>query len=169
MNRNAIFTGVAAGLAGGFWMLYSALNFEEGSKVQLMSGPVLIVILLISIFALQLFSRFDANNRTAFKQSFKTGLLAGTCYSVLLGLATYIYCTQINPGFAETMINNAEKYFLSEGKTMEEVEENSRKLREVFTVRAEVSKTLFMFMFSSLIFSLAGGLLSAFRPGRKTK
>jgi hypothetical protein len=77
----------------------------------------------------------------------------------LLTIGSYIYCTQIEPDFAELMISRSEAYFAKEGKSAEDIAKNSEMLREAFTLKAELNKTFVGTMLMGFLFSLIFSLV----------
>jgi hypothetical protein len=158
--RTSFLLGIVSGLFGLLWMILSALYAAEGSPVQLMAGPISLFVMGVCIVVeMFLLRKRHAGEKLSFGTAMRSGLLIALFTSILLTIGSYIYCTQIEPDFAELMISRSEAYFAKEGKSAEDIAKNSEMLREAFTLKAELNKTFVGTMLMGFLFSLIFSLV----------
>jgi hypothetical protein len=162
--RTPIFIGFLTGGLGLSWMLLTALYAQEGSAAQLMAGPLSVFVLGLGIVVeMFLLRKRHAGEKITFSTAMKSGLLISLITALMLTIGSYVSCTQIQPDFAEKMITQSEIHFAKEGKSVEEIAENSEMLREAFTIKSELNKTFIGAMMMGFLFSLIFSLVFANR------
>ncbi len=158
--RITFLIGTITGIFGLAWMLLSAIYATEGSPLQLMAGPLSVFVMGVGIVVeMFLLRKRYAGQKISFGTAMKSGLLISLCTALFLTIGSYIYCTQIEPDFAEKMISRSEAFFAKEGKSAEEIAKNSEMLREAFTLKSELNKTFIGTMLMGFLFSLIFSLV----------
>ena len=165
--RRDLSTGFMTGAFSAGWLVLTSLFLNDEHPLRLWSGLAQTLILLGGIAYVVWFYRDELKGKISLKAALKRGMLVSAVVAVCLGAAVGWYTKVHDPFYAEKMIKNSEEYFRKEGKTEQEIQQNSEILRKSFSPGAEVNKTIFGTLFTGFLLSLASGLLGGALVNRK--
>jgi len=94
----------------------------------------------------------------SYGQALKTGLLVAATVAVVIATFSIIYCTLLNPGYAEFMVKDAQKAMIASGKSQQQINRESVLVAQQFSTGMQVMMALAGQFFTGLIISLIVGL-----------
>lgn len=144
-----------AGLLAGFWFIsqnYLGLYLTNFTKFNLL------IIFLLLFLALYLSIAKTRDNERAgfidFRSAAGIGISVSLLFSLILALFTYLFY-KFNPDNIEILLDSQEKFFLSEGKSLQEIAVNRKKSTENFdfyqALTSFISISIIGFIFSLIM------------------
>ena len=146
----------------GFFSLLVWLNNKNGWGIQVstirgVGGLLSIPIQAIGIYlAMQNVKKLSG--WLSYGQALKTGILVAATIAVVVALFSLIYCTILNPGYAEFMVHDAQKNMVAAGQSQQDINEGSVKVARDFTPGAQVFQALVGQFVTGTLISLIIGL-----------
>jgi hypothetical protein len=167
--------GLRTGVVSGIWLLgsfilLSWLNqkyFHPGipeARIRGYSGLFSILILVIGIYVAMKQVKIKNGGVLAYGQAVKTGILIGLITGVIVGSFGFLYCTVINPGYTEFMVNDARNALLAAGKTPQEIAQRLEGVRKEFS---PVSQVIMALIGQTVVGSIASLILGVFMRTKK--
>lgn len=161
--------GLWTGIVSGFWGLVSFtvvgwLNTAAlhgaipAAQIRSYSGLLSIIILAVGIYLGIKQVRTRNGNSLTYGQAVKTGALIAVVTAVLVAVFTLLYCTVINPGYAEFMVQDCQRTMTAAGKTTAEIAQAVDSTRKNFSTGAQVGQALIGQAVVGTILSLIFGL-----------
>ncbi|MCR8557067.1 DUF4199 domain-containing protein [Mucilaginibacter sp. BJC16-A38] len=148
----------------GFFSLLVWLNTKNGWGMQAESIRGLGGLLSIPIQAIGIYMAMQNKKKITgmltYGQAIKTGLLVAVTVAVVVAIFSFLYCRYFNPGYAEFMINDAQKAMIAKGESQQQINQDSAGLARQFTTGAQVMMALVGQFFTGLIISLIAGLFA---------
>lgn len=147
--KYGLWTGIISGLwcLGTFtiigWLNNIAFHGSiPASQIRSYGGLFSITILVVGIWLGMREVRRQDGGVLAYWQAVKTGIWIAGITAVIVALFSYLYCTVINPGYADFMVRDAERILRSAGKTPQEMAGELEFERKQFTTAAQVMMAL---------------------------
>jgi hypothetical protein len=113
----------------------------EAATVRVIGGLLSIPLQAAGIYmAMQNVKKMSGS--LTYGQAIKTGLVVAVTIALLLALFSFIYCQFLNPGYADYMVHDAQQAMLSEGKSQQDISQQSVQVAREFTAGAQVMETL---------------------------
>jgi len=147
--KYGLWTGIASGLWGiGCFTIVGRLNtafFHQSipaTQIRSYSGLFSIVILIVGIYLGMREVKRKNGDVLAYGMAVKAGIIISAITGVILCLFTLLYCTVINPGYADFMVKDTGKALAAAGKAPEEISRRLEGVRKEFTTGAQVMMAL---------------------------
>lgn len=112
------------------------------ATIRGLSGLFNIIILVIGIYVAMKQVKIKNGGVLAYGQAVGTGILIGCITGVIVGLFGLLYCTVINPGYTEFMVNDARAVLVAAGKTPQEIAQRLEGVRKEFSPASQVIMAL---------------------------
>lgn len=168
--------GLRTGILSGCWLLgsfsiVSWLNssfFHSGipaTSIRSYAGLFSIVVLFVGIYLGMRQARARNGGILSYGQAVTTGVLIACITAVLVAIFDVLYCTVINPGYADFMVKDTQQALLAAGKAPAEIGRRLAEVRKEFTTGAQVAMAL---VGQSVLGSIAALILGLFLRTRKT-
>jgi|SRR6185503_7721525 len=100
----------------------------------------------------------QATGGLTYARAVKTGLVVAATVAVMVAIFSLIYCTLLNPGYADFMVRDAEKAMIAAGKSRPQVNTDLAGVRQQFTTGAQVTAALVGQFVTGLIMALIIGI-----------
>jgi len=146
----------------GFFSLGVWLNTKYAWGMQVSSIRGIGGLLSIPIQAIGIYIAMqDAkrkNNALSYGQALKTGVTVAATIAVIVALFGFLYCTVFNPGYADFMVNDAQKNMMAAGKSPDEIKTNLVGVAREFTPGMQVTQALVGQFVTGTLISLIVGL-----------
>jgi len=154
-----------------FFAIVNGLNstFDWGFKpgnIQGITGLLSIPILATGIFMTVSRVKKEQNNSLTYLQALKAGVLVSIITAIIVALFSYIYCTIINPGFAQYMVSEAQKQMAADHESRQQIATDSANLLKAYSPGAQVFHSLVGQSVVGTIISLIMGVFLAFRKAK---
>ncbi len=91
-------------------------------------------------------------------QAVKTGLIVAITVAIIVAIFSLLYCTVINPGYAEFMVHDAQKAIIAKGESQQDISQASVTVRKEFSAGMQVIQALIGQFVTGAIMSLIIGL-----------
>jgi Protein of unknown function (DUF4199) len=170
--RYGLCTGIVSGLWGLFcFTVVGWLNktFFHGSipatDIRSYSGLFSILILVVGIYLGMKQARLKAVGLLTYGQAVKTGMLVACVTALLVAFFSWIYCTVINPGYADFMVQDTGRTLAAAGKTPREISQRLESVRKEFSTGMQVMEAL---LGQAVVGSLVSLILGVFMRTRKS-
>ncbi len=160
--------GLLTGLLVGLWniscfTIVSRLNvfFSMGipaERLRAYSGLFGLVILILGVFIGIRAAKRKNGNAINFAQAAKTGIVIAVITACLVACFGLLYCTVINPGYTDFMVEEARKALLAAKKPPQEISLQLEKVRHEFSTASQVMQALIVQSVVGTISSLIIGL-----------
>jgi len=143
-----IITGIAVGLfAITCFSIFNWLNTRFGwglqpATIRGLSGLLTIVIQGTGIYFSMKGTKAVQNGRLTYRQALKAGFTVAIITALITAFFGLIYCTVINPGYADYMINEARKAMLDAGKSAKQIADGLVGVRREFSIGGQVMEAL---------------------------
>ncbi len=145
--------GLWTGLIVGIWAIVSftfvgwlnGVFFHKtipAANIRSVSGLFSILILVIGIYWGIREEKRKMGNTLTFRHGVKTGIMISLITAVLVSISTFLYCTKINPGYAEFMIRDAQRTLTEAGKSPDEINQRLVSVRKEFSTGAQIGMAL---------------------------
>ena len=164
-------TGVLSGIwtTGAFTVVgWLDRTFWNGAlpaaHIRSYSGLFSILLLAIGIWLGMKETRRRNGNTLTYGQAVKTGVLISFITAVMVAFFGFLYCTVINPGYAEFMVKDAERTLLAAGKTTQEIGLRLESERKEFSTPVQVLMAL---VGQSVVGTILSLILGAFTRTKK--
>ena len=112
------------------------------ANIRSYSGLFSIIILALGIYLGLKEARSRNGNSLTYGQAVKTGVLIAVVTALIVGTFTWIYCTVINPGYTEFMVQDCQRTMTAAGKSPAEVARCVESTRATFSTGAQVAQAL---------------------------
>jgi hypothetical protein len=161
--------GLATGLISGMWGIcsFSFVNwlnrsfFHQGiaaANIRSVSGLFSIVILVIGIYWGIREEKRKSANALPYGRAVKTGVIISLITAVMVSLFTFLYCTVINPGYADFMVRDAQQALTSAGLSPDEIRKRLVSVRKEFSTGAQIGMAFIGQLIMGTIASLVIGI-----------
>lgn len=146
--KAGIITGIAVGLfAIGAFSFFNWLNAKNGwgiqpSTVRGISGLLTILIQAIGIYFSMAGTRKVLNGAITYGQSFKAGFTVAVITALITAFCALTYCTVINPGYTDYMINEAHKDLVASGESAKQIANDMLAVKWEFSTSGQVIAAL---------------------------
>ena len=146
--KYGIITGVTVGLfAIGFFSAFNWFNTHYGwgmqaANVRGISGLLTIIIQATGIYFSMTRVKTAQFGSITYKQAFKAGVTVAVITALITAFFGLIYCTVINPGYADYMVNEARKTMLAAGKSSKQIADDLVGIKWQFSTVGQVVQAL---------------------------
>lgn len=143
-----IITGIAVGLfAITCFSIFNWLNTQFGwgmqpATIRGLSGLLTIVIQGTGIFFSMRGTKAAQNGQLSYGQALKAGVTVAIITALITALFAFIYCTVVNPGYADYMVNEARKAMIASGKSAKQIADELVSVRREFSTAGQVMEAL---------------------------
>ncbi|RFM32416.1 DUF4199 domain-containing protein [Chitinophaga silvisoli] len=144
--------GLITGLAVGIWNLscFSIASWLNSSfsigipsaRLRAYSGLFGVVVLLVGIYAGMKSIKRQNDGTLTYKQAVTTGIGISVITALIAGTFAFIYCTVINPGYTDYMVQDAQKALLAAHKSPDEINQQLAQARRQFSTTSQVMQAL---------------------------
>jgi len=165
--KSTLKTGVITGIISciflfGFFSLMVWLNAKNNWGLQVSTIRGIGGLLSIPVQAIGIYMAMQNVKQTSgaltYVQAVKTGLTVAITIAILVALFGFIYCTFLNPGYAEFMVRDAQKAMLARGESPQQISKESADVAKQFSTGAQVMMGLVGQFVTGAIISLIIGL-----------
>lgn len=163
--KYGLWTGIISGLWGlvSFtivsWLNAAAFNGSiPATQIRSYSGLFSIIILALGIYFGLKQARIRNGNRLTYGQAVKTGIPIAIVTAVVVAVFTWLYCTIINPGYTEFMVQDCQRTMTAAGKSPAEVVQCVESTRNQFSTGAQIAQALIGQAIAGTLLSLIFGL-----------
>jgi len=160
-----LWTGIISGLWGlvSFTVVGSLNNVAfhghiPATQIRSYSGLFSIIILAVGIYLGLKQARTRNSNNLTYGQAVKTGALIAIVTAVVVAVFTWLYCTVINPGYTEFMVQDCQRTMTAAGKSPAEIAQCVESTRKEFSTAAQVGQALIGQAVVGTVVSLIFGL-----------
>ncbi len=168
--------GIITGLLVGCWNIscftivgrmnnYFSLGIPA-ERLRAYSGLLGIIILITGIAIAIKTAKKRNGNTIGFGQAAKTGVLISVITACILAIFGWFYCTVINPGYTDYMVNEAGKTMAAAGKTSQEINLELVKVRAQSGTATQVLQALIA---QSVIGSISSIIIAFFSKTNPSK
>jgi hypothetical protein len=112
------------------------------TQIRSYSGLFNILILVIGIYLGMQQAKLKGGNTLTYGQAVKTGIIIACITAVIVACFSYLYCTIINPGYADFMVKDTENALKAAGKPPREISLQLDAVRKEFSTGAQVGMAL---------------------------
>jgi hypothetical protein len=91
-------------------------------------------------------------------QAVKTGLIVAATIAIIVAIFSLLYCTIINPGYAEFMVHDTQKAMIAKVESQQDISQASVAVRREFSPGMQVMQALVGQFVTGAIMSLIIGL-----------
>lgn len=169
--KYGLWTGIASGLWGlatfkviGWLNTVAFHGSLPAANVRSIGGLFSIVILVLGIAWGMREARQQNEGLLSYGQAVKTGVLVAGITAIIVGVFTLLYCTVINPSYADFMVADAERSMRAAGKAPGEIAQELESVRKQFSTGSQVGQAL---IGQAVVGSLASLILGAFWRTKK--
>jgi hypothetical protein len=144
--------GLITGLAVGIWNLscfsiVSWLNniFTLGipsARLRAYSGLFGVVVLIVGIYAGMKAVKRQNDGILTYRQAITTGIGISVITGLIAGTFAFIYCTVINPGYTDYMVQDAQKALVAAHTSPGEISKQLAQARVQFSTTSQVLQAL---------------------------
>lgn len=163
--KYGLWTGILSGLWGlvSFtvvgWLNTSAFHGSiPATQIRSYSGLFSIIILALGIYIGLKQARTRNANILTYSQAIKTGIGIALVTAIIVALFTWLYCTVINPGYTEFMVQDCQRTMTAAGKSPAEVAQCVEATHKEFSTGAQVAQALIGQAVAGTLLSLIFGL-----------
>jgi len=163
--KYGLWTGITSGLWGlvsftvAGWLNSAAFHGNiPAAQIRSYSGLLSIIILALGIFLGLKQARTRNGNNLTYGQAIKTGVLIAVVTAVVVGLFTLLYCTVINPGYTDFMVQDCQRTMTAAGKSPAEIARCVVSTRKEFSTGSQVAQSVIGQAVVGTIVSLIFGL-----------
>jgi hypothetical protein len=166
-----IITGILVGLfAIGFFSAFNWFNIKYGwgiraANVRGISGLLTIIIQATGIYFSITSVKVAQAGGITFGQAFKAGFIVAIITALITAFFGFIYCTVINPGYADFMVNEARKTMLTAGKSSKQITDELVSLKRQFSTLGQVIQAL---VAQSVVGSIISVIMAILVNSKKT-
>jgi Protein of unknown function (DUF4199) len=162
--KYGIITGIMVGLfAIGFFSAFNWFNTRYGwgmqaANVRGVSGLLTVIILGTGIYFSMLGVKSAQNGDITYGQAFKAGFTVAVITALITAFFGFIYCTIINPGYGDYMLNEARKTMIAAGKSPKQIADELISVKWQFSTTGQVIQALAAQSVVGTIISLIMGI-----------
>jgi hypothetical protein len=129
----------------------------QASTIRGIAGLISIPIQAIGIYmAMQNVKQITG--LLTYGQAIKTGLIVALTIAIIVSIFGFLYCTVINPGYAEFMVHDAQKAMIAKGESQQDISQGSAAVREEFSAKMQIIESLVGQFVTGTIISLVIGI-----------
>ncbi len=165
ITKYGLWTGVISGLWGivsfTFVGWLNGVFFHKSipaADIRSVSGLFSILILAMGIYWGIREEKGKMGNTLTFGRAIKTGIVITLVTAVLVSISTLLYCTKINPGYADFMVRDAHQTLIEAGKSPDEINQRLVSVRKEFSTGIQVGMALIGQLVMGTIATLIIGL-----------
>jgi len=161
-------TGIKTGLAAGIFAiscfsLFNWLNTKNGWGIQPatirgISGLVTILIQGVGIYFSMSGTKTVQSGSLSYGAAFKAGFTVAVITALITAFCALVFCTVINPGYSDYMINEAHKDLAASGESVKQIAQDMVAVRWEFSVGGQVTAALVAQTFIGTIITLILGI-----------
>jgi len=146
--KNGIITGTAIGLFTiSFFSFVNWLNTKysfgmQTDSIRGISGLITVLILAIGIYLSMKSVKIKQQGMLTYGQAIRAGITVAVITALITALFSFIYCTMINPGYQEYMVNEAKKAMLARGESEQDIAQHLISVQREFSTTAQVLMAL---------------------------
>ena len=134
------------------------------ARIRAYSGLFGIVLLIIGVYVGIREAKKKNENQITFGEALRTGIFISLISAAIAGLFAFIYCTIINPGYADYMVRDAESTLMASKKTSKEISQELIQVRNRFSTTTQVLQALIA---QSVMGSIGSLIISLFIRSKK--
>lgn len=167
-----IITGIAVGIfAICCFSIFNWLNHRFGwgmqaATVRGISGLLTIVIQGTGIYFSMKGTKAVQNGSLTYRQAFKAGVIVAVITALITAFCGFIYCTVINPGYADYMVNEARKVMIANGESSKQIAQELVSVKWEFSTAGQVIAAL---VAQSLVGTILSSILSIFMKSKNLR
>ncbi len=173
-QRSGLLTGLVSSvwLLGSFttvvWLNQHVFHADiPATQIRAYGGLFSIIILVIGIYlGIRAVKQKNAWQIT-YGQAVKTGILISVITGIIVALFGFLYCTVINPGYADFMVSETEKAMAAAHASPEAISEKLIAVKKQFSTSSQVIQALAGQIVVGSICSLILGLFMRTKPNTK--
>jgi hypothetical protein len=166
-----VWTGIVSGLWGlGCFTIVGWLNSVlfsrhiQATDIRSYSGLFSILILIVGIYIGIRQAKRKTGGIISFGQAVKTGALIACVAAVIVAIFSWFYCTVINPGYAEFMVQDTSRALYAAGKSSQEIGVRLAAVRKEFSTGRQLMEAL---VGQAVVGAVVSMILGAFMRTRK--
>jgi len=170
--KYGLWTGAISGLWGiGCFTIVGWLNtalFHQrtpATQIRSYSGLFSIIILIVGIYLGMKQAKLKGGNTLTYGQAIQTGILIACVTAVVVACFSWLYCTIINPGYADFMVKDTERVLVAAGKSPQEISQQLDAVRKEFSAGAQVGMAV---VGQAVVGTIAALILGLFIRTKKT-
>lgn len=143
----AIITGFTVPIfATAFFAIIEGLNHNKGWGINPMNirgvaGLITLVILGIGVYSGMQQVKRQQTGRLTYGEAFKTGIFIALVTAVISATGSFIYCTFINPGFADYMVQETRRLMLQQGVPVSQMTGQLQAIHQQFSTPIQVMQS----------------------------
>jgi hypothetical protein len=124
------------------WLNHSMNLSIPARKIRAYSGLFSIVILVVGVYLAIKEAKRSNGNQIRYAEAVKTGVIVSVITGVVVAFFSYLYCTVINPGYADHMVKEAEQAMVAAHDTTEKISQQLTKVKQEFSTSSQVIMAL---------------------------
>jgi len=169
--KAGIITGITVGLfATTCFSIFNWLNTQFGwgippATIRWLSGLLTIVIQGTGIYFSMRGNKIAQNGSLTYGQALKAGITVAIMTALITALFGFIYCTVVNPGYADYMVGEANKAMVASGKSAKQITDELVSVRREFSTGGQVMEALIAQTVVGTVISL---IMSLFTKSKKS-
>lgn len=144
-----MYTGIASSLwlLGSFsivvWLDAHIFHADiPATQVRAYGGLFSILILVIGIYlGMKAVKKENAMN-ISYGQAVKTGILISVITGIIVALFSFLYCTVLNPGYADFMVSETQKAMVNAHASANEINDKLISVKKQFSTGSQVMQAL---------------------------
>lgn len=156
--KYGFFTGIAVSL----WLLLSFAVLKSFNvppdKARAVTGMLSVIVQGIGIYLGINQVKKNNDGSLSYKQAVFTGIKISLIVAVIVSIYALLYCTVINPGYAEFMVKETEKSLVSSGFPPDEIGKKLEGAQQMYSTQMQVMQGFIgqtiMGTFASLILGI---------------
>ena len=170
--KYALVTGTVVGLfAIGFFSVVNHFNTTNNwgfppDNIRGIGGLLTILILGIGIYSTMRSLKSGQSGILTYGQAIKAGITVAVITALIAALFSFIYCTLINPGYAEYMVNEAHKTMIAKGESPQQIAEHLADERKQFSTGMQVMMAL---VGQSVVGTIISSIMAIFMKNKNNK
>jgi len=146
--KRGLITGTIVGIfAVSFFLVVNGLNTKYNwgfhpADIRGIGGLLTILILGTGIYITLQAVKKEQNNGLSYAQALKTGISVAIITAVITAFCSFIYCTLINPGYADYMVAEAQKVMIANNETKQQIAQHSLAVKNEYATAMQVMQAL---------------------------
>jgi hypothetical protein len=145
--------GLWSGIISGLWGLISFTVVRwinttafrgsiPATQIRSYSGLFSLIILAVAIYLGLKQVRTRNGNSLTYSQAIKTGIPIAVITAVFVALFAWFYCTVLNPGYTDFMVQDVRQSLTAAGKSSAEIARAAESARKEFSTGDQVAQAL---------------------------
>jgi len=148
-QRSGLYTGIVSSLwlLGSFsivvWLNAHIFHLDiPATQVRAYGGLFSILILVIGIYLGLKAVKKESAMHITYGQAVKTGILISVITGIIVALFGFLYCTVINPGYADFMVSETQKAMMRAHASANEINDKLISVKKQFSTGSQVMQAL---------------------------